>query len=331
MKCLRLCFCFLTLAAGLAGCYADFDLKVKDLPSRLVLHAFVLADSLVVAEVSNSWIAGQTAAPPALAGARVALSLNGEFKEWLHWEIPPLASDSTLGKGRYYSTLRPREGDRVELKVEADGFEPAQGSNRIPEKVKIETVRAALAGGTSGYRQMKMYITFQDQPGVRNYYGLKAYRSFYNATTGELVFPYASESVILDYSEEPLFSRTGTIFDDLFTTENYVRGLLYPFSDERIDGERYTLKVSSPVGSELDRQEERKLRYTICLYALSEDYYRYIVSLTRQGTNSLSDYGLADPAMLYHNVTGGIGLVGTYQIDSYTFDPAALLDKAGLY
>lgn len=330
MKCLRLYFYFIALAAGLAGCYADFDLKVKNPVSRLVVHSFVTSDSLVVAEVSHSWIAGQKPAPAALAGARAALSVNGEFKEWLQWRISSSPYDSLLGRGLYYSTIRPREGDRVELKVEADGFHPAQAEDRIPEKAGIETIRVALAGGTSGYKQLKMYITFQDKPGRRDYYGLKAYRTFYREEGDGEMSIYSTEEVILDYSEEPLFSRTGTIFDDLFASETYVYGLLYPFSDEGIDGERYTLKVSSPVGSELDPLDGATLRYTVCLYAFSEDYYRYILSLTRQGATSLSDYGLADPALLYHNVTGGIGLVGTYRIDSSTFDPQALLETADL-
>lgn len=329
MKCLRLGFCFVALLAGLAGCYAEFDLKVKNPVSRLVVHSFVTSDSLVVAEVSHSWIAGQKPAPAALAEARAALSVNGEFKEWLQWRIPPTAYDTLLGKGLYYSTIRPREGDRVELKVEAEGFEPVQGEDRIPEKANIENIQLALAGGTSGYKQLKMYITFQDKPGRRDYYGLKVYRAFCKEEDGETRL-YSMEDVILDYSEEPLFSRTGTIFDDLFASETYVYGLLYPFSDEQIDGQRYTLKVSSLVGSELGRPHGAKLRYTLCLYAFSEDYYRYILSLTRQGATSLSDYGLADPAMLYHNVTGGIGLVGTYRIDTRIFDPEDLLENTDL-
>lgn len=328
MKRIWFCGCLWALAVGLAGCYAEFKLKGEMPASRLVLHAFVTADSLVVSEVSNSWVVGEAVAPVALPGARVALSLNGEFKEWLQWRIPPVAFDSLRGKGRYYSTCRPQEGDRVELKVEADGFGPACAHDRIPEKVKVEEVRLSRASGTSGYEMLKMYITFQDQPDKRNYYGLKVYRSYYDKLTGSLA-PYGgTENVVLDYSEEPLFSRTGTIFDDLFTSESYVQGLLYPFSDEKIDGQRYTLKVSSFLDFKFDESATYQLLYTVVLYSFSEDYYRYILSLTRQGTHSLSDYGLADPALVYHNVEGGIGIVGTYRIDTCSFEPALWLRGA---
>lgn len=323
MNYLRYAVFLLALAVGLTGCYTDFELKVKDPVSHLVLHAFVTADSLVVAEISQSWIAGQSPAPAALPDARVALWLNGQFKEWLQWEIPPSPSDSLLERGIYTSTVRPAAGDSVELKVEAAGFEPVRGADRIPEEGQLENIQISMAGNTSGYQQMKMYITLQDSPGRRNYYGLRVYRGFsYDST----VKPgYASQQVILDYSEEPLFSRTGTIFDDLFTSEEYVPGLVYPFSDEQIDGQRYTLKVSTLVYSQINPSPDREEEYVVCLYSFSEDYYRYVLSLIRQGANSLSDYGLADPALLYHNVTGGIGLVAAYRIDSKTFNPRELL------
>lgn len=321
MNYFRYAVSFLALAFGLAGCYADFHLKVEDPVSHLVLHAFVTADSLVVGEVSRSWIAGQSPAPVALPDARVALWLNGQFTEWLQWKIPASPADSLLGRGVYISTVCPAAGDSIELKVEAAGFEPVRGADRIPEKGRIENIRISRAGNTSGYEQMKMYITLQDAPGIRNYYGLRVYRT-YNHTGSP---GYGSEQIILDYSQEPLFSRTGTIFDDLFTSEQYVPGLVYPFSDEQIDGQRYTLKVSTLVYSHADTSPDREERYVVCLYSFSADYYRYILSLVRQGANSLSDYGLADPALLYHNVTGGIGLVGAYRIDSATFDPRALL------
>lgn len=328
MRRISFCFCLLAVVAGLTGCYAEFKLKGEKPSSRLVLHTFVAADSLVVCEVSNSWIVGETAAPAALPGARVALSLNGEFKEWLQWRIPPVAFDSLRGKGLYYSTCRPREGDLVELKVEAGGFEPVSGSDRIPEKVKVEEVRLGRGGTTSGYEMLKMYITFQDQPDRRNYYGLKVYRSYYDKLTSGVLTYGGTENVMLDYSEEPLFSRTGTIFDDLFTSENYVQGLLYPFSDEKIEGQRYTLKVSSYLDFKFDESVTYQLLYTVVLYSFSEDYYRYILSLARQGAPSLSDYGLADPALVYHNVEGGIGIVGTYQIDTCSFEPALWLRGA---
>lgn len=315
MNYLRYAASLLALAVGLTGCYTDFHLKVKDPVSHLVLHAFVTADSLVVAEVSQSWIAGQSPAPAALPDARVALWLNGQFKEWLQWEIPASPADSLLERGVYTSTVCPAAGDSVELKVEAAGFEPVRGADRIPEEGQLENIQISMAGNTSGYQQMKMYITLQDPPGRRNYYGLKVYAGH----------GYGSQQVILDYSEEPLFSRTGTIFDDLFTSEEYVPGLVYPFSDEQIDGQRYTLKVSTLVYSHIDPSPDREEQYVVCLYSFSEDYYRYVLSLIRQGANSLSDYGLADPALLYHNVTGGIGLVAAYRIDSKTFNPHALL------
>ena len=323
MNYLRYAVSLLALVVGLTGCYTDFELKVKDTVSHLVLHDFIPADSLVVSEISQRWIAGQFPAPAALPDARVALWLNGQFKEWLQWEIPASPADSLLERGVYISTVRPAAGDSIELKVEADGFEPVEGADRIPEKGQLENIRISMAGNTSGYQQMKMYITLQDPPGRRNYYGLRVYRKFLNHTpSGQ---GYDSEQVILDYSEEPLFSRTGTIFDDLFTSESYVPGLVYPFSDEQIDGQRYTLKVSTLVYSRVDATSDREEQYVVCLYSFSEDYYRYVLSLIRQGANSLSDYGLADPALLYHNVVGGIGLVAAYRIDSETFDLRALL------
>lgn len=323
MNYLRYAVSLLALAVGLTGCYTDFELKVKDPVSHLVLHAFVTVDSLVVAEISQSWIAGQSPAPAALPDARVALWVNGQFKEWLQWEIPASPLDSLLERGVYTSTVRPTAGDSVELKVEAAGFEPVRGADRIPEEGQLENIQISMAGNTSGYQQMKMYITLQDPPGRRNYYGLKVYRGF--SYDGTVKPGYGSQQVVLDYSEEPLFSRTGTIFDDLFTSEEYVPGLVYPFSDEQIDGQRYTLKVSTLVYSYVDPSPDREEEYVVCLYSFSEDYYRYVLSLIRQGANSLSDYGLADPALLYHNVTGGIGLVAAYRIDSKTFNPRALL------
>ncbi len=87
------------------------------------------------------------------------------------------------------------------------------------------------------------------------------------------------------------------------------------FTDELIDGKEYTIQVKELIQAHYSVQDLKER--SITLYALSESYYQYLLSLEKISAStlsgSLSNIGLAEPLRVYTNVNNGTGILGACQ------------------
>ena len=266
----------------LCSCYRHYQIEDDDFTPHIVLHSLVQADSLMHLSLSRSWLTGETPADT-LSGAAVTLWING--------------------KSREFGTAVPHRGDHLRLRVEAEGLPAVEAETVVPHRVKIDSLRCRRSDRSD--IEVQVELAFQDPVGRSNFYGL----GFYSRKN-----KFYGDHFILDISKEPLFAplqELGVLDDVVSWSDFYYYGNLLPFSDLNIDGQTYTLNVAfrNWMGDELDE-------VLVCLYTFSDSYYLYLLSLLRLGINVLSDYGLADPNLVYTNVADGLGIFAACQMDT---------------
>ncbi len=101
-----------------------------------------------------------------------------------------------------------------------------------------------------------------------------------------------------------------------------------PFSDHGIDGQRHRLEVQeiiqeSSVQRPLSSYDEMLRNFR--LYAISKDYYDYLVSVLYNNADDgllggMIDLGVGDPVKIHSNVAGGLGSVAGYALSDTTVD-----------
>lgn len=271
----------LGMAIGLllccSSCYRAFDWEDPNFQSHIVLFSSICPDTTIQVYVSQSYSIHMPSIDT-LDRANVSLYINGQAMD--------------------RSTTRPHSGDTVRLVAEAAGLPTAEGSTFVPYPIPIKRADVNIEENFTRFR-----VTLDDPAGETNYYGLQISRI---DTTGQ------TWGLSLDTHSEPLFSHLSAgLIDDLIEQGNDYRLIIYPFTDQTMNGQRYTLQVTSP--SNLSTTTDR-LRFCIRLYTLTQDYYQYLLSVGLTNTDRLPEAGLADPTPIHHNVQNGLGLVGGYAL-----------------
>jgi hypothetical protein len=109
-----------------------------------------------------------------------------------------------------------------------------------------------------------------------------------------------------------------------------------PFSDYGIDGEKHTLVVKEIMqggnGRDLTRYKTMSRKFR--LYAVSKDYYDYMLSMIYNDTDAdglhagMIDLGVTEPLSYFSNIHGGIGIFAAYSLDELVLD---VMDIVGVF
>ena len=118
----------------------------------------------------------------------------------------------------------------------------------------------------------------------------------------------------MDWDDEPLLKVSAGLDEILIGDYTYYEQL-YIWSDEKIQGKNYTLRLNKTYISDYETsiQDEvytNRKQYKVCLYSLSEEFYHYLKSMNEQVNNKLGESELAPVRPTYANVANGLGLVG---------------------
>ena len=135
----------------------------------------------------------------------------------------------------------------------------------------------------------------------------------------------------IDTEKEPVLNKTSNIDEDLGFDDDYsYYNLAYIFDDHLFNGEKYTLHLS--LGSTMYAGDfyyysswDRMFGYTysVELYKLTPEYYRYLSSINSAQSNSWAEAGIMQVTPTYSNVRGGFGVVAGYDtsVDSVRVEP----------
>lgn len=304
-------------AVTLHSCYREIDLKKYRTAPKLVINSVAEAGVPITASISRTWFYTDNTPDVTITNAEVSLYLDGIFCETLTQKQP----------GSYLSSVIPQAGDRVKIVAVSPEYGTVWAEDIIPEPVRIDDIKITLMkkenNGSSRIEfdengnpviipvieeVYRYQITFQDTPNRKDYYALTITGQDRIGT--DTLEVYAS----LDFSSDPVFRQQGSILSQVigYGNDRSWKGNL--FTDQLIDGQKYTLTIKEYCSESSIVSDERY----ISLYRLSAAYYQYLRSLyilseENDITYGLSEIGIAEPLQNFSNVAGGTGILGASQ------------------
>jgi hypothetical protein len=285
----------LSLMSTLFACEKEITFRGDQTASLLTLNSLILPDSAICITLFKSRFFLSDDGFVIVRNADVRLFKDDILVETLH------AADDL----RYYSDYRPQIGDRLRITAAVAGMEPIECSTEIlptPRIVAVELTPIAPTGDyTPDHAVYDLHLTLNDPVATSDYYRIDLYATLYDAATGE-----TNEQDIYFHSDDLIFGTT-TGNDDFFSeNDNYYSA----FSDELFNGKEYKFKLRIPYITRYDPLLHPTLH--VELQHITKDYYLYLRS--RDAAGSIGNLGgiFSEPAQIYNNIRGGIGILGSY-------------------
>lgn len=289
---------------SLLSCGEDINLERYRQQPRLVLNALASTDTLVMADISDTWFYTDDKAPDGHVDFSVKLFVNGQERCLM-----------TYSDGKYRSPVRPRPGDELGLKAAGRDGSMLAAYGFMPAKVDIadiEVSRRKVPGPTTvgfdslgrdavyDYRMEYTFrIHFVDKAAGPHYY--YAY----------IHHPKGGVTGLMDFSMDPAFQATIQEVNQSISTLKEMNAYGLPFSNSTYNGQEYTLTIAEN-GSPLNYRNPDMNWREVIIYSISEDYYRYMVSMLSNYDGSwygeMSAKGMAEPVKIHSNVKDGTGI-----------------------
>ena len=347
MKNIRCLLSLVWLWAAFA-CVRYEEIHFEDVPRKLVVNAIASPEGLR-AHVSKSALVTDNQTDFELPSAQVSVFVNKYYQGDMVLDDDP--ADSVNFRGQFILPgYTPQADEEIIIEASSDGFRTARGETRFPVPCRIERVDTTRLRPTTSptapddsYR-LRFHVRIADVPTDTTL----CYRLFLNQVVtierdGErwvynTLASSAWESLYgLYYNYNPLgeYGGSTSIFagielryeDSAFKSYGESGGLeqldasygLGTFVSDGV-GEDQTIyfSVNPMMTSYRDDSTTVQVDYVVYLLSISEEYYNYFQSL-RDYSFKLAgvEFGsLLESAASYGNVTDGLGLVASYQMDS---------------
>lgn len=292
----------LFLLAAFAGCKDDISLPDAGNDPKLVVYCFPSTQDTTWISVSQSLPVKQyrdTVRLRSIDNATITYSVNGGQK-----------SVANVGGGYYYVVANQNAGDKIALTVSVDGLPTASAETQIPDTVAVADINHRIVNiydddidRTEEYDQLT--ASFTDPASTRDYYAVRVGQKYVSDADSTYYYPN------INTKNEPLLvSKTNV--DDFFGFSDDYFGGLYIFDDTAVSGQHYTLhlnRYNSDWRSPYLRVEER-----IELLHLTPEYYNFLKSVNAIENSDLAHYGLSQLLPTASNVSGGLGVVGGWNV-----------------
>ena len=306
----------------MVSCVRDVEIDLEDLPDRIVLNASVCPGKEVRAHLSKTWFIMDSIPDFDLPDANVRVYINDKFQGFMRND--DIRGDSISLPGQYVLPgCFVKQGDRLRIEADTDGYEPVSGETRIPGRARIYKV------DTLSYRSSAYYaehLRFSVKIGVEtDYYYRLIVEQILDFRKGDSTRTVTSFRSLDGYSwyysgfsvdyEDPVFQSFGGSPITNQMDGRYCMGVFTGKDMTNTDA----IKVSvSPVEYSYESDTlSRVVHYDVRLLSISEDYYRYM-KIMRGYSITIGDanFGaLIEPAETYSNVENGFGIVAGYQED----------------
>jgi hypothetical protein len=207
----------------------------------------------------------------------------------------------SIGKWFYYSReVLPREGHTYRLEVSAEGYAPVAAESTIPPRTILEIIDTSWMKRDYD-KYLKVDLEMENPDEKRWFYLI--------ATDLSPVFEFDSlqNDVIVDYNER------GLAFDindpAIGKREQRVNEDYLIFSNELM------LREIHPFSIEICRSKIRNEVVGIDLVTLSDEAYKYLVTLTDFKNN---DMRYSEPVKIFTNMDGGYGIFAGINVECDT-------------
>jgi hypothetical protein len=266
---------FLFLALSVMSCKDEFSVSnLPDAKPKLVVYCMPSTADTTYITVSRSIPLKQynaTQKNVLIDDAAISYQLNGQT-------MPVTA----LGNGRYRVVGKQKAGDKVQLRVEAQGLEAVEASTEIPQAIGISHLATRMVrmkeDPSSNVKDfLQLQATFTDPAETHDYYAVcvrrKMLRNFHVACYRNMGGEMQVVRVYYDYDEyledrkhnqwdstsieyqydnfyvpittasEPLLNPLSDIDDDFDFSSDFYQNF-YIFDDATINGKTYTLHLN---------------------------------------------------------------------------------------
>ncbi len=296
------------------SCESVIEFKGSEAEPRTVIYAIVQTDSLITVSVAESHaVFEERYEPEQITDAVVRLYRDGEFMETLTYVPAEPVPDYYPANpySRYVSQVtRAVHGSTYRIEAEVPGMKRAYGEAILPVPVTITGIDTTSVIREWGERQLVVKLRFRDPAGTENFYRLSA-RAVNGIYTGDKeepispLMPVVVTETDISYGaySEPLITPKQE--DDIFGM--YLPNTYNLFTDELISGKEYSLTLQYGYRyPDIDYYEFDHACFN--LHSISRDLYLYLQSYSAY--LQTRDNFLAEPVLVYTNVTGGLGVVG---------------------
>ena len=316
----------------LASCEKEIEFNGKQTDPKLVVNSIVGTDDPVKAYISKSYFFldydENTQAPNDLVAS---LYVNGNHigeltpsadTVWHNYEM----NDYQLIHC-FVNDYCPQEGDIVQIKASANGFDDVEGTTSAlpkfvdcPMEVEVtewhtshpyyynDEIQDYVPDTTileiSGTMDLTFTVT-DPNPGKTDYFRLTTSRDN-NMWVGQ-----NRRYISFDY-DDPIF-ETGMMENDFFDASDLDTRPEGVFTDMLFDGSSYRIKVELYFDCKLAEDFDPDFyQVSFMVEHLSKEYYNYL-NTCNQGDDYLQI--LSEPIHTYSNVTNGYGIVGGRAVD----------------
>jgi hypothetical protein len=304
------------------ACEKTIEIDLDDAKIRIVLNAELRPDSTIKVNITRSRHILDNAEISVLADAVVKL-----------YEDDVFIGNMTYTSGGFYKIdYYPVKGKTYKIEVEHSSFDKVSGLTTIPENVQfsgIDTMKTFDENGNEGYN---FSIKFTDPSVEPNYY-MVSLRNRYsyemwddNMIIYDTLYVGPDTTIVnIEYGGYRMVKTTDKLWfqtDDMIVDANVYYNNAAVFSDELINGEQYSLKLRI---DKYSLYSDTNMVY-VDFYAISPEYYKYMVSYTRHQDASSDPF--AEPVMVFSNIVDGIGILGSASV--YT-DSVKIVSQGGGY
>jgi Domain of unknown function (DUF4249) len=308
------------LAIAAVSCESVIEFKGDGADPKPVIYSILHPDSLIKVSVAVSHaVFDERYEPKQITNAVVRVFRDDVLIETLTYESPGPKPDWTPADpySRYVSvTNRPVYGSTYRIEVEIPGTGTASGETMLPAQVPIIRIDTGSVMAEWGDRLLDVKVKFRDPAGEANHYRVTA-RGTGGSYYGNKDEPYLPFNPVVvteaDFSfgvyNEPLITPKQD--DDIFGM--YLQNTYNLFNDELIAGKEYDLTLRYHYMQPVPEYYEFTHLF-FSLHSVSPDLYQYLQSLSAH--MQTKENFLAEPVMVYTNVSNGLGVVGA--MSTYT-------------
>jgi hypothetical protein len=293
----------LTLLALTMGCVREVALELPDVPTRIVALSHFTIGKPIQVEVSLSQKLTDAGDPVIPFNADVSIAVGGQFLDKLFRVV------DAGGRTYWQSRDLVEVGTEYSLAVRIGGLETIEAVSSAPKPVplaavRVDTAQMVLTTLPDGKRVLRVPLQIQlaQSPNGNRFF---AFALRHEIETFEIV---NGEPVPDEYYE----------VQSKFLADGHTLALVYDTPEQVVlVNENYwsdnqnTLHLDAIVP--FDPAYERPRQILVEWRTLSEEFYRYHLSLARQGNN----IPLNDPDALYNNILGGYGNFSGYSALEY--------------
>lgn len=285
-----------------ARCAKEVIIDLPEAQPKVVVVCHFTNGQNFRAKISLSQLVNDPGKPPLPQEVDATLSINGEF-----WDR--LRPDATvLGKRTYWVSHAPKiaqTGIQYAISVRVPGYPPALSSGEVPEHMPLKPIFLSnsdievrpLSNGLSEMR-VPLALNLQSLPPDDHYFAFNI--------THEIDVYETLNPPIWDFSKE---GQTNFLTDGrTFSLLHNIPEPVVLVNENYWADNRQTLYLIARIPFDPDHEVPRKI--FIEWRTLSESFYRYHLSLSRQSTS----LPFNDPDAVFNNIQGGYGNFSGYAL-----------------